>query len=236
MARTARKHIREVIVSPFRTAREREAEKVTKREALLLAAVRMFNTRGFTATSLEDVADSLGVTKPVLYYYLGNKDQILQECVRRGTDQLQYASKLASEHDATGLERLQAYLRRYAEIIVSDFGRCVIRTNETEMSGESAKTFRELKRKIDTSLRELIASGVADSSIASTDIRLTAFLLAGALNWAANWFHHSGPMSPEQSAAAMVEALSNGLRPRDDKPTPSRRPQKQVPRPRARKK
>jgi AcrR family transcriptional regulator len=225
MARAAKQQDREMVVSPFRTASEREAEKITKREALLLAAVRMFNTRGFTATSLEDVAESLGVTKPVLYYYLGNKDQILQECVRRGTDQLQYASKVASEHDATGLERLQAYLRRYEEIIVSDFGRCVIRTNETEMSAEGAKKFRELKRKIDTTLRELISAGIADSTIAATDVRLTAFLLAGALNWAANWFSHAGPMSPEESAAAMVEALSNGLRPRSTEPA-ARRPRK----------
>jgi AcrR family transcriptional regulator len=214
MPRVAKKQNQDVVASPFRTASEREAEKVTKREALLLAAVRMFNSRGFTATSLEDVADSLGVTKPVVYYYLGNKDQILLECVRRGTDQLQHASKIASEQDATGLERLQAYLKRYAEIIVSDFGRCVIRTNETEMSAKSAKTFRELKRKIDTTLRELISAGIADSTVAATDVRLTAFLLAGALNWSANWFSNSGPMSAEDLATALVESLTNGLRPR----------------------
>lgn len=201
-------------VSPFRTAKQREAEKVTKREAVLLAAVRMFNARGFNATSLDDVAVSLGVTKPVIYYYLGNKDQVLLECVRRGLEQLQQAACVASGRDGTGLDRLEAFLLCYAEVIVSDFGKCVVRTDETALSAESATTFRELKREIDICLRELIAAGVADGSVAPMDVRLGAFTLAGALNWAANWFSDAGPMQADVVAAEMVGILSRGLRPR----------------------
>src|SRR3546814_16488648 len=50
--------------SPFRTVREREVERAEKRQAVLVAAVRMFNERGFHETSLDDVAARLGVTKP----------------------------------------------------------------------------------------------------------------------------------------------------------------------------
>src|SRR3546814_3852597 len=77
--------------SPFRTVREREVERAETRQAVLVAAVRMFNERGFHATSLDDVAASLGVTKPVIYHYLGNKDQVVFECVRIGLAQLREA-------------------------------------------------------------------------------------------------------------------------------------------------
>ena len=65
--------------SPFRNKLQRESERLEKREALLLAAVRMFNAKGFFATSLDDVAASLKVSKPLIYHYLGNKDQVLLE-------------------------------------------------------------------------------------------------------------------------------------------------------------
>ncbi len=201
-------------VSPFRTARQREAEKVTKRDALLLAAVKMFNLRGFTATSLDDVAISLGVTKPVIYYHLGNKDQVLLECLRRGLDQIQQAVQAASDSNGTTLERLRAFLVCYGMLIVSDFGTCVVRTDETALSAESAQTFRELKRGIDVRLRELIAVGIADGSVAPTDVRLAAFTLAGAINWTATWFDESGPMSADAMMAEMVGILLRGLRPR----------------------
>jgi AcrR family transcriptional regulator len=75
--------------SPFRTASERLEDRALKRDAVLRAAVRMFNEKGFHATSLDDVAASLRVTKPLIYHYLGNKDQVLLECVRIGLRQLQ---------------------------------------------------------------------------------------------------------------------------------------------------
>src|ERR1700741_4448445 len=74
--------------SPFRTQAERAVEREQKREAVLRAAVRMFNSQGFHATSLDDVAASLGVSKPTIYHYLGAKDQVLLECLTYGVEQL----------------------------------------------------------------------------------------------------------------------------------------------------
>ena len=56
--------------SPFRSATERQAEREQKREAVLRAAVRMFNAQGFHATSLDDVAASLGVSKPTISRFM----------------------------------------------------------------------------------------------------------------------------------------------------------------------
>src|SRR4051812_18453505 len=113
--------------SPFRTQAERAVEREQKREAVLRAAVRMFNSQGFHATSLDDVAASLGVSKPTIYHYLGNKDQVLLECVTRGVQQLRAAAEAAHAAPGTGFDRLRDFLTRYAEIIMDDFGRCVIR-------------------------------------------------------------------------------------------------------------
>jgi hypothetical protein len=51
---------------------------------VLRAAVQMFNEKGFHQTSLDDVAARLGISKPTIYHYLGNKDQVLLECVTAG--------------------------------------------------------------------------------------------------------------------------------------------------------
>jgi AcrR family transcriptional regulator len=200
--------------SPFPTTEEREAERTRKREAVLRAAVEMFNAQGFHATSLDDVAASLGVSKPTIYHYLGNKDQVLFECVTRGIEQLRAASDAAHATPGTGLERLRSFLRRYAEIIMDDFGRCVIRTSEEALSEESATKFRALKREIDEAMRSLIKEAVEDGSIGDVDVQLTAFTLAGALNWPARWYNPNGPRRAEDVAAEMVDILTQGLAPR----------------------
>ena len=201
--------------SPFPTTKEREAERERKREAVLLAAVRMFNAQGFHASSLDDVAASLGISKPTIYHYLGNKDQVLFECVTRGVEQLRAASDAAQAAPGCGLDRLRSFLRRYAEIIMDDFGRCVIRTSDEALSSESATKFRALKREIDKAMRNLITGAVTDGSMAPLDVKLTAFTLAGALNWPARWFSPDGDQSAGDAAAAMVDILTCGLAPRD---------------------
>jgi AcrR family transcriptional regulator len=202
------------VASPFRNRAERADDRERKREAVLLAAVKAFNSQGFHAASLDDVATSLGVSKPTIYHYLGNKDQVLLECVTRGLDQLRMAAADLTSAPGTGRERLTAFLHRYAEIIMDDFGRCVIRTGEEALSPESAARFRALKGEIDKAMRALIAEGIEDGSIAPVDVRLAAFTLAGALNWPARWYDPAGPESPATVAADMVALLTQGLAPR----------------------
>lgn len=199
--------------SPFQSPEKRQAEREKKREAVLRAAVRMFNTRGFHATSLDDVAASLNISKPTIYHYLGNKEQVLLECVTRGVEMLQTAADGARRESGTGLDRLRHFLRRYAEINMDDFGRCVIRTGEEMLSPDGAARFRGLKSRIDQAMRASIAEGIADGSVAPADVRMMAFTLAGALNWPARWHSPEGSMSAESIAATMVDILTAGLAP-----------------------
>jgi len=182
--------------------------------ALLLAAVRMFNERGFHATSLEDVAASLGVTKPVIYHHLGNKEQVLFECVRIGLGELQLGADQARSTPGTGLDRLKTFLRSYAESVMGDFGTCVIRTGDELLSPQSRTDLRALKSEIDGAMRGIIEDAVADGSANVTDVRLTAFTFAGALNWPARWYRADGELDSRVMAYRLVETLCNGIMPK----------------------
>ena len=200
--------------SPFPTQEEKRAAREAKRAAVLRAAVQMFNERGFHMTSLDDVAARLGISKPTIYHYLGNKDQVLLECVSIGLGQLIEAAKQSRARVGTGADRLIAFLIRYGEVNMDDFGRCVIRTGDEALAPESRERFRALKRQIDTDLRGLIEAAVADGSIAPCDIKLTAFTLAGALNWPARWHEPQGALPGEVIARHLVDILAQGFLPR----------------------
>lgn len=202
------------VISPFRTAEDRAREKDLKREAVLRAAVQTFNDRGFQAASLDEVAAKLRVSKPTIYRYLGNKEQVLLECVTRGLAMLEEAAANAQAKDGSGLTRLSIFLRRYAEICMDEFGRCVIRTDDTILSPEGRERFRALKAKIDGALRSLINEAVDDGSIAPLNVKMAAFAIAGALSWPAKWHNPSGENSPEEVARSLVEILISGLAPR----------------------
>src|SRR2546422_1088611 len=72
--------------SPWRASRERQHDREVKREAVIRAAAHAFNHKGYHNTSLDDIAAALEVTKPTVYYYVTNKEQLLFECFVAGVE------------------------------------------------------------------------------------------------------------------------------------------------------
>ncbi len=187
----------------------------SKRDAVILAAARAFNHNGYHNTSLDDVATDLKVTKPTLYYYVRSKEQLLFECFRTGLEPIRAAFADIRDSGKTARERLTFVLLRYAEAIASDFGWCMVRAEDLNLSGELQTHVRELKSEIDQGIRRLLRDGVADGSIAACDPKMTAFALAGALNWIAHWYRNDEGLKPSDVARTFVDIFERGLKPRN---------------------
>lgn len=206
------------VSSPWPGKADRARQRALKREAVLTTAVRFFNQKGFHATSLDDVAEALNVTKPTIYHYFKSKDEILFDCVKQGLEAIRAAAERVEAQGGTGIERLRSLAYDYAICMTQDFCICITRTADHELSPKSRARFRALKREIDQTMRQVIRDGIADGTIAQGDERIISFTMAGALNWIARWFTPEGPMSREEVAEATVAQLMSGVLPRQEAP------------------
>ena len=200
--------------SPWRASRERVREREVKREAVIRAAAHAFNRKGYHNTSLDDIAAALEVTKPTVYYYVTNKEQLLFECFVAGVEQIRAAFREVKQLNVTGRERLNGVLRHYGAAVASEFGWCMVRAEEQDLSPAMSGHIKALKSEIDQGIRRLIKDGVQDGSIHPCDPKMTAFALAGALNWIAHWYRENQSMTGAEIADAFVTIFENGLRPR----------------------
>ncbi|HEY0681251.1 MAG TPA: TetR/AcrR family transcriptional regulator [Steroidobacter sp.] len=193
-------------------ARVRDRER--KRDAVIMTAARAFRERGYHNTSLDDIASELNVTKPTVYHYVENKEQLLFECFRSGLALIMNGIEEQRESTATGRERLAAVIARYAEAITSDFGWCMVQAENQDLSPTMSRKVKALKSEIDQGLRSLIRAGVADGSIRPCDEKMTAFALAGALNWIAHWYRSDDKLAASEIAQRFIELFELGLQPR----------------------
>lgn len=193
----------------------RPREHALKREAVILAAARAFAQRGYHNVSLDDLAASLKVTKPTLYLYVPNKEAILFECFRAGLEQIQESLDESERGEGPARERLFAFIRGYASAIVGDFGWCMLRAEDQHLGATMSRRIKLLKAGIDRRMRALIESGVADGSIRACDTRMTAFALAGALNWMGHWYREDASLKPHEIADKFIDVFNRGLRGRD---------------------
>jgi AcrR family transcriptional regulator len=156
----------------------------------------------------------LDVTKPTVYYYVSNKEELLFECFLAGVEQITAAFRDARQLEVCARERLNAVLRHYAQAVASEFGWCMVRTEDLDLSPAMSTHIKTLKSEIDHGIRRLIREGIQDGSIHPCDPKMTAFAIAGALNWIAHWFRENQSMTAAQIADAFVSVFENGLLPR----------------------
>ena len=201
--------------SPWEARRRLRNGHALKREAVILAAARAFRERGYHRTSLDDLAASLKVTKPTLYLYVQNKEAILFECFRAGVAQIQASLDACEGIAGPARERLFGFIRGYAAAIVGDFGWCMLRAEDQHLGAAMSRRIKLLKAGIDKRMRALIEAGVADGSIRDCDPRMTAFALAGALNWMGHWYREDASLGPQQIADRFIDVFNVGLRGRD---------------------
>src|SRR3954469_15733781 len=83
-------------------SRRRDPE--TKREAVLQTAAQLFLEKSYGRTSMNDVAERLNITKPALYHYFRNKEEVLLECYRLGTAMIEEILNDIAAH-GSGLEK-----------------------------------------------------------------------------------------------------------------------------------
>jgi AcrR family transcriptional regulator len=189
----------------------RRRDPVTKREAILETAAQLFLEKSYSRTSLNDVAERLDITKPALYHYFRNKEEILVECYRLGAGMIgETLSQIAAGY-GTGLEKVEAFIYSYANVMTANFGRCVMRLDEGDLSDPARAEVRARKKKIDRRLRSFVQEGIEDGSITPCDPKIAAFSIAGAVNWICMWYEPEGALSPEEIATQFARTLTRGL-------------------------
>ncbi len=197
--------------SPWSTRYRSSTPREDKRNAVLSTAAQMFNERGFHATSLDDIAAQLKVTKPTLYYYVKNKDDILLACVRQGLQMMVDGIEASRRSGGSAIDQLRTCMTVYGHIVTQPFGMCLIRVGDQEVPLDSRMQLRRVKSLIDHEFRRLVAAGIAEGSLLPCDPKLTAFTIAGGLSWIGRWYRPDGDVAGEDIVRQSVATLLGGI-------------------------
>jgi AcrR family transcriptional regulator len=178
------------------------------------AAVRLFAEQGFSATSLRQVADSVGVSRPTLYYYFKTKDEFLHrlvgEVTRAGADTI--AEIAAKESDP--LQRIRLSVSGLLGRRVQDplkfraLDRC-----EVDLGEDLAEAHRNAKRSVLRLLTQMISDGQSAGVVRAVDPRVAALGMIGMCNWVAWWYvpgeGDPGPIIEQLTEMAFLSVSTN---------------------------
>jgi AcrR family transcriptional regulator len=209
--RMMRSRMKAVESPPWAPFEDRRRARDEKREAVLRMAVQMFLDEGYHRATLNEVAARLNITKPALYNYFRSKEDILIECYRLGQKMFEASIAAIERESGDGLDKLRRLIRAYAHVMTTDFGMCLVRLDDRELSAEARARVRRAKRRYDAAFRASIAQGVADGSITPCNPKLATLAIAGSLNWIGHWYRPGGELSPAAIAEEFARRLTEGL-------------------------
>jgi TetR/AcrR family transcriptional regulator, cholesterol catabolism regulator len=188
-----------------------------RRFEICMKAARAFVERGFDATSVNDIAAALGVTKPGLYHYITSKEALFFDIVSLGMDWLDEDVIKPVEGIKDPEERLRQIILRHATLTACNEGWITILLDEMHAlpSGQRKKIERRKRRYMELvrdTLRELEAAG----RLRDVDPTVATLAVLGMIIWLPRWVRPGGRLTPEHVAAQVSQlALDGLLRPTD---------------------
>jgi AcrR family transcriptional regulator len=183
-----------------------------QKDRMLRAAAKCFNEKGFSGSSLKDVAAILGLTDAALYYYVRNKEELVYQCYVRAAAVGREALQLALDENVDGLQTVLRYLRYHIEMMVGDRGPIAIMSEIPSLKHAHRTEVLELSRQHSARFEAILNAGIADGSIAPCDVRMTGNAIMGSINWIPKW-HHGDAAMGQAIAAEFPVILTRGLIP-----------------------
>ncbi|MDG1705930.1 MAG: TetR/AcrR family transcriptional regulator [Porticoccaceae bacterium] len=190
---------------------DREYQSHIKREAFYRVGAIYFNQKGYKGTSLDEIANSLDVTKGAFYYHIKNKEELLYQCFNRSLDVESRLLNKAGASQANGLKKIELSLRYLFNIQFSEQGPLIRYRALPSLDEQHRKAVLKANKNNSKILGTYIDQGFADGTLRPMDVDIAQNVLSGAVEASpelANWI--ADIRAPEVSAA-YFNLFINGL-------------------------
>lgn len=182
-----------------------------KKLEILRAASEVFREKGFSAAGMRDISDRLGIAVGKLYYYFRSKQDLLAFCQRHSLDLLQDVVGRVRERDLSADAALYLVIVGHLKALHRDVPGSLAHLEVESLAAEDQQPIRRQRRRYESSIRELIASGSASGVFLVRDAKVAASTILGALNWTVKWYQTDGEAEFEAFARAMAWQLVRGI-------------------------
>lgn len=183
-------------------------------EEIVQAAAELFERRGYQNTTIDDIAQHLGISKPTVYQYIDGKGSLLEQIVERVYRRLLMATTEALESSDDPDAQLGALVRRHTLVIAGSvlYFR-ILFGEEKELPPKIRKKFDRWQREIADTVCAVIARCQREGSVwQEIDPKVGSFLIVGMLASMARWYEPGGSLTPEELADQAVALLYGGMR------------------------
>ena len=186
-----------------------------RRQEILHAALETVREKGYHATTLDDIAERLGVRKAALYYYFPDKDSILFACHQESLAELDRMIERSEECCDTATARLAFLIKEHVRVMTDTLEGSPLAFEVPALSPERRAEIVAGRDRYEHLLRDLVGEGIEAGEFREVDPKIAVFAILGAINWIARWYRPEGeahaPELGEQFSDYLLGGLMDGM-------------------------
>lgn len=176
-----------------------------KRLQILGEASLLFNQRGIGSTSVDDIADRLGVTKGSIYHYFDDKQSLVNACYQNAFRQYELLLETVKELDVSGIERIMTSIHLNSQAQVSLTPPLILQAGILNTPGDIPIR----ANKLDDTANSMLIDAVEDGS--SRIDGTSSYLTAGFYFWIPKWIEDKPPRRNSQVVDIICQIASGGI-------------------------
>jgi AcrR family transcriptional regulator len=206
-------------------ASPRRLPRAERERQILDIAHELFAEHGFAAVTMDEVAARVGVTKPLLYNYWGNKERLYIACLERDAERLLTTVRTAVEADPRPAAALETGVRSFFAFIAADRGIFrMIFDDALPAGGVVAHGIAEYRQRITDTIAALLLAEFPPKARdkARAEVEALSHALLGATEALGRWWlRNEDQLDADTAAELLISTVLPGLRARSDHPRPS---------------
>ena len=188
-----------------------------RRAEIYRSAARIFHRKGYHATSINDIAAAVGLTKAGLYYYIKGKQDLLFAIMGFAMDQLDEQVIEPARRVQDPQARLETIVARHARLITQDSSALTILVNELEglLPDDRADIIGRQRDYVDF-IADTLAALRDQGKVVGLDPTVGAFSLVGMILWISRWYRTDGRLDGDEVVAAVTRMAISAVLSRGD--------------------
>lgn len=196
-----------------RRGRPRRGPDPERFEEIVNAAAEIILDKGYTATSIQDIADAVGILKGSLYHYVRSKEDFLYEIIKACYDAALVEIEPVVTSKAGALERLGKFVDTHVRFAARNLTAFTIQVREfNRLSGERRDAITAGGDAYLSALRTILQDGQREGVVdGKLDIRVVSLIIMGQLNALIGWYRPQGPQSPEMISGLYVGMIVSSV-------------------------
>jgi AcrR family transcriptional regulator len=200
--------------NPFSDDASNEPDRLAE---IYRAAARIICEKGYDATSMNDIAEAVGITKAGIYHHIPGKRDLLYGIMTYGMDSLEDQVIVPARAISDAEQRLRTIILKHVQLITSrstPYGMNPVTIVVDEVAGltpEHRRKINERKRVYVDLIRDTLTQLKAEGKLRDVDVTASAFSLLGMILWVSRWYKPEGRLTSEEISEEVAKIALGGL-------------------------